>query len=722
MTSSTGTLNQRSRPSSQNLLTLDGWFAYSWRNPGGAEPGDPAAPTATAWVRWGGGSFDRMIAIGNGRLNGTGISESKNIVFPDDGTTVPVSNGTVRTVAPASATLSTDYGGIALAPWESLYVLVDWSKNTQTIEQFLVVRGNSADDNSRLLVANDYQEWLLICSVRWGGTLTLWNGDTIRKGQEIGSVSSMAAQVNHDRAQLDATIFRGVGFLTQTEAFGWLGSVQRLGHGGSGPSWGENSADFSNPPVGTTVRQIGGTGSGTDAGVWRAPVAADQMYMFGALQSFTDTATLLDRVPGGTDTLYFHRRVGFSATATRPVPAVTGWYRVSADTNSNVQPPTSWIPVATNGSILPDATGAYIPLAKAVLARNDAIYYDAAGRAVGAAAESIFTVPPSARWTTATFIQPGAVANGSTRFTVAERGIMIGWDDSTLVHALGKTAGSYLRGQPSTYLQVPPVGYGIPVIGMPGATRVVQAIAGTTRRFIPLARDEILFYRGSPSTGYNDRGWLVFPVAATILTPLNDMTYIASWRGSADGGSGGGAPVRFAGDIIIAPGLYKGATPETWGDEADSHNLWMTAIVPGGTPPGGTAALGAVTGVTGAFPGVAPEYVVMRSADTHRKVCRVRGALQLSGNVPSPSSVLFLPGVRGRGSTRIQVTVHGTGSASNKPRTVAAAILNGAVGGQNGALISVYGANTTANPGLTQGDAAWGTPSELWFDFSFDVY
>ncbi|MGL5248807.1 MAG: hypothetical protein ACRC8U_11470, partial [Brooklawnia sp.] len=253
-----------------------------------------------------------------------------------------------------------------------------------------------------------------------------------------------------------------------------------------------------------------------------------------------------------------------------------------------------------------------------------------------------------------------------------------------------------------------------PVIGMPGATRVVQAIAGTTRRFIPLARDEILFYRGSPNTAYNDRGWLVFPVGATILTPLNDMTYIAALRGA-------GATVRFAGDITIAPGLHKGATPETWGDEADSHNLWMPAIIPGGTPPGGTAALGAVTGVTGAYPGVAPEYMVMRSADTYRKICRVRGALQLSGNVPSPSSVLFLPGVWGRGSTRIQATVHGTGSASNKPRTVAAALVNGAVGGQDGALVSIYGANTTTNPGLTQGDAAWGTPSELWFDFSFDV-
>ena len=540
MNSTAGFLKQPRRPSAQHLISLDGWFAYSWRNPGGAEPGDPAAPTAIAWVRWGGGSLDRMIAIGNGRLNGTGISEFKNIVFPDDGTTVPVSNGTVRTVAPASTTLSTDYGGIALAPWESLYVLVDWSKNTQAIERFLIVRGNSTDNTSQLLLANEFQEWLLICTVRSTGTVSLWNGDTLRKGQEIGSAGSLAAQINADRSQYEASIFRGYAFLTQTEAFGWLGNVQRLANGGSGPTWGEDSADVDNPTVGTPVRQIGGTGAGTDTGVWRAPVAADQLYMLGAMQGAVASAVLLDRVPGQTDTLYYHRRKGFSATATRPVPVVRGWYRQVADTSSNHPPPSSWIAVAINGSILPNFTGLYIPLTKAVLAQNDVTHYDAMGRAVGSTVESMFTVPPSARWTTATFIQPGAVANGSTRFTAAERGVLVGWDDSTLIHAMAKIA-HYLRGQSTIALNVPPVGYAIPVIGMPGASRVVQAIAGTTRRFIPLARDEVLIYRGAPASGYSDTGWLVFPTGATILTPTNDMTIIASWRGSMDGGSGGGA-------------------------------------------------------------------------------------------------------------------------------------------------------------------------------------
>ena len=720
MQSTAGFLKQPRRPSAQHLISLDGWFAYSWRNPGGPEPGDVANSAAVAWVRWGGGSFDRMIAIGAGRLHGTGVSEFKNIIFPDDGTTVPVSNGTVRTVVPASATISTDYGGIALAPWESLYVLVDWSKNTQAIEQFLIVRGNSTDDTSQLLLANEFQEWLLICTVRAAVTVSLWNGDTLRRGQEIGSVSSLAAQINADRSQYEASVFRGYAFLTQTEAFGWLGNVQRLANGGSGPAWGEGSTDFGNPAVGTTVRQIGGSGSGTDT-AWRAATAADQLYMLGAMQGAVASATLLDRQPGQTDTLYFHRRRGFSATATRPVPSISGWYRQSADTGSNIPPPSSWIAVAINGSILPNATGLHIPLTKAVLAQNDVTYYDAMGRAVGSTVESMFTVPPSARWTTATFIQPGAVANGSTRFTAAERGVLIGWDDSTLIHAMAKIA-HYLRGQSTIMLNVPPVGYAIPVIGMPGASRVVQAIAGTTRRFIPLARDEVLIYRGAPAAGYSDTGWLVFPAGATILTPTNDMTIIASWRGSADGGSGGGAPVRFVGDVIIAPGLYKGATVETWGDEADSHNLWMPAVLPGGTPPGGTAALPAVTNVTGAYPGVPPEYVVMRSADTHRKLCRVRGALQLAGNVTTGATMLFLPGVWVRGSSRIPVALHGSGALSNKPRTVYVAPINSSVGGQNGLHLQIYGANLTNNPGLTQGDAAWGTPAEMWFDCSIDVY
>ena len=723
--SSAGSLQRPRRTDGGAIISIDGWFAYAWRNPGGTEPGDAATASATQWVRWGGGTNDRLIAIGGGKQ--TGNNAFKEIRMPLDGVTIPVSDGTVRTVVAAGTTISTDYGGIALATWDTLWVKLDWNAGTTQANEFFIVRGaQTADDTSQLPQADPNIEWVMVVSCRANATVMLWNGDTLKRGQEIGQCGSLAAQVNNDRKAFDDMQLRGCQFLTQSQAIGLTGSLVFRGVAGGGSVWGENTAaDVAAPVAGTSVRLIGGTGGGTDV-LFRAPVAADQMELFGG-QSVGGqygnfkTSAVLDRPAAGTyvGTLHVHRRQGNSARVGGVVPAVTSWF-MHADGTGAPALPSSWVPIVSIGSVLSGGDGLYIHRTGTILGRNDTAMHGVRDHEANIARSVTYTVsPPHARWTDATFIQPGAVPNGSTRFTVAERGLLIGWDDGTLALGYG-SATSELLGQPSTAANVPAVGYNIPVAGMPGATRVVQALANTTRRYIPLARDEILIYRPALGGAYNDAGWLVIPVGAALVG-LSSSVVVAHTRGTSD--IDNAAAVYFMNGLVqVSPGTYlpAGVTP-TYGDCADGHSVWMPAVLAGQTPPGGTGAIPAVANLTGAYPGVVPEYIIMRDPSTMRKVCRVRGALQVAGNIADDSTLLHLPGAWARNSSRIPITVIGSGSA-NKPRTASVYPANGApLGGMNGLRIAVKGASLATNPGLTGGDATWGAPTELWFDFTVDM-
>lgn len=721
--SSLGQMPPVRHTSGQTTLSVDGWFAYAWRNPGGTEPADVAAATATKWIRWGGGAADRLRAIGGGS-QGRAVP-FKSIVMPLDGQTIPVSDGTARTVVAAGTTISTDYGGIALSLWDTLWVKLDWTTGLTWSDGFMIVRGETADNTTVLQTNNPAVEWVMIASCRGNDTITLWNGESLQRGQEIGAPGSLAAQTVFDLQRRDATRYKGCQFHTNSGAFGVTGVIETRGVGGVGSVNGQGtSADVPAPVVGTSVRLIGSTGSGTDV-AFRATAATDQMYLFGG-QSVGGTygnftaAAVIDRPASGAynGTLYYHRRQGSSSRAGGVVTPVDSWFMVAADTNSSTGGPSAWVPIMSMGAALTTGWGVYLPLSGTTIGHNDFAYMGTRdNEAALANGKHSFSSPPQVRWTGAAFMQAGAVPNGSTRFSAPERGVLVGWDDGALILYGGYTG--ELMGVSTSDANVPAAGYGIPVIGMPGATRVVQTIAGTTRRYIPLGRDEILVYRPGVGAGYNDAAWLVVPVGAAGIPPVNGATIVAQTRGTSD--TNNGTPVYFLGGAVqVSPGTYLGTTVPTYGDNADSHNVWMNATLPGQTPPGATAALAAVTNVAGAYPGAALEYILLRDPSTMRKVCQVRGALQLSGNVADDATIAAMPGALARNGARVVATVIGTGSP-NKPRTVALLLTNGLVGGVNCLQFRARGLNLATNPGLTGGDTAWGTPLELWIDTTIDM-
>lgn len=722
--SSLGQMPPVRHTSGQTILSIDGWFAYAWRNPGGTEPADVAAATATQWIRWGGGGGDRIIAVGGGSQGRA--SFFKNIVMPLDGQTIPVSDGTVRTVVAAGTTISTDYGGIALSTWDTLWVKLDWTTGSTASDGFMIVRGASADNTTTLRTTDPAVEWVMIASCRSNSTITLWNGESLQRGQEIGAPGSLAAQLVFDLQRRDATRYKGCQFHTNSGAFGMTGSIETRGVGGAGTANGQGlSADVPAPVVGTSVRLIGGTGGGTDV-AFRATAAADQMYLFGgqsvggAYGNFT-AAAVLDRPASGaySGTLYYHLRQGSSTRTGGVVTTVASWFMMAADTGSSAGGPSAWVPIMSMGAVLSTGWGIYLPLSGTTIGPNDFAYMGTRdNEAALANGKHFFVAPPQVRWTDAAFVQVGAVPNGSTRLSVPARGVLVGWDDNTLT-LYGGYVGELMGTNNISGVNVPAAGYGIPVIGMPGATRVVQTIAGTTRRYIPLVGDETLLYRPGVGMNHNDAAWLVVPGGTAGILPVNGATIVAQTRGSA--ATSNGTPVYFLGGAVqVSPGMYLGTTVPTYGDNADSHNVWMNATLPGQTPPGATAALAAVTNVAGAYPGAALEYILLRDPSTQRKLCRMRGALSLSGNVADDATIAALPGAWGRNVSRVTATVIGTGSA-NKPRTVALYLVNGLVGDVSCLQLRVRGLSIATNPGLTGGDSTWGTPLELWIDTTIDM-
>lgn len=722
--SSLGQMPPVRHTSGQTTLSVDGWFAYAWCNPGGTEPADAATANARQWIRWGGGSSDRLIAIGGGSQGRA--AAHKSIVMPLDGATIPVSDGTVRTVVSAGTTISTDYGGIALSTWDTLWVKLDWTSGSQLSDGFMIVRGANADNTTILQTNSPAVEWVMIASCRDNGTITLWNGESLQRGQEISVAGSLAAQLVFDLQRRGACRYKGCQFHTNSGAFGMTGVVETRGVGGAGTVNGQgSSADVPAPVVGTSVRLLGGTGGGTDV-AFRATTADDQLYLFGgqsvggAYGNFA-AAAILDRPAAGvySGTLYYHLRQGSSARVGGVVTTVASWFMVHADTATITGGPSAWVPIMSMGAALASGRGVHLPLSGTTIGPNDFAYMGTRdNEAALANGKHFFTAPPQVRWTDAAFMQVGAVPNGSTRFSAPERGVLIGWDDGAL-SLYGGYTGELMGARNIVSVNIPAAGYGVPVAGMPGATRVVQTIAGTTRRYIPLARDEILIYRPGVSAGYNAAGWLVIPVGAADVPSINGATIIAQTRNAADVNNG--TPVYFLGGAVqVSPGTYLGGTVPTYGDNADSHNVWMNAVLPTQTPPGATAALPAVTNVAGAYPGAALEYILLRDPSTQRKICRVRGALSLTGNVADDSTIAALPGAWARVPARVTASAIGTGSA-NKPRAVALYMANGAIGGVDCLQLRTKGISLATNPGLTGGDAGWGTPLELWIDATIDM-
>ena len=725
MNSSTGMLNPRRRPSAQSMISMEGWFVYSWRNPGGVEPGDAATPAADRWIRWGGPNNNRLIIIGGAKISGLASAIYKQITMPLAGSTVEVIGGAPRTVAPPSATLSCDYGGIPLAAWEALWLRVDWSNPNvaETQDKLIITSGNSNTDTSRLLESDPNVEWVLICAARSTSTILLWNGDTLRRGQEIGMRGSVAAQVLLDRQQQDAVSLRGNFFSTATRAFGFAGVIKKAGPAGNGTAWGEaGSADVVNPPAGTTVRVIGGPNSGTTV-TWRTPAAADQMESFGLASAAGNfpltTSTVLDK-PGNAGTLFHHQRIG-TASAGDAVLAASSWFYVETDTTADSSVPSTWLPLAMLGGVgLSNQSTLLVPTG-VVLERHDIALDGTRARDLAVAHRAHWTSVPSCRWTSPTFFQVGAVPNGSTRLAAPSFGVMVGWDDTSLILSAALPSGDTA---PANRLaaNVPPVGFAIPVHGIPGATRVVQTLAGTGRRFIPLYQDETLVYRAGTQVGFDARAYLVIAAdTSPSPPPLMDAIEVVHTSGTSDGANA--ARVAFCGGITLSPGLYKAVgTAEAWGDGADSHNYWTPVVLPGQTPPGGTVALAAVANFGGAVSG-APAYIVMHHQGAHRKTCQVQMARALTGNVPDGSMIGFLPGVyQVNTPRRAQAMVFGAVPSAGRPRLCMVLLTNTTIGGVKGTSISIAGANTVSNPGLTQGDATWGTPTEVWLDLTFDVY
>lgn len=437
--SSLGQMPPVRHTSGQTILSVDGWFAYAWRNPGGAEPADAAAASATQWIRWGGGARDRLIAIGGGSQGRAVVY--KYVVMPLDGATIPVSDGTVRTVVSAGTTISTDYGGIALSMWDTLWVKLDWNSGSQASDGFMIVRGAVADNTTILQTRNPAVEWVMIASCRANGTITLWNGESLQRGQEISVAGSLAAQLVFDLQRRDACRYKGCQFHTNSGAFGMTGVVETRGVGGAGSVNGHGSSmDVPAPVVGTSVRLIGGAGSGTDV-AFRATTADDQMYLFGG-QSVGGTygnfaaAAVLDRPAAGAynGTLYYHLRQGSSARVGGVVATVASWFMLAADTGSATGGPSAWVPIMSTGSVLAGGWGVHLPLSGTTIGHNDFAYMGTRdGEAALANGKHFFTAPPQVRWTDAAFMQVGAVPNGSTRFSAPERGVLIGWDDGALL-------------------------------------------------------------------------------------------------------------------------------------------------------------------------------------------------------------------------------------------------------------------------------------------------
>lgn len=653
--------------------------------------------------RWSG--FYHVMTMGT---NTTEPGGHFRIDMPADGFAVPVAGGGTRAVVPSVVGSSIDTGGILLNAWDTLwYRHVTGSGQASVPANFLIVPYTANTNTSGPFTNPD--EWIKIVSRDDASTYQLGNGDTMGLGGQVGrgaDVTASAWTAMKQRAMGSGYYFSPGGNTAIPTAFGFTGAIRWI-NSGSVPY--VNGAGYLDTPatraVGLTVRGVNGATNKT----WRLMTAAEKPEWFGGALRGNDaiipaSTTVVDLLDN--ETLFYVPNIE-SGTAQGQ------W--VVAGYSGFVNIPPHWMPIASRQTTGANSTiQVLIGGVQQALRAGDANYMSIGGEGITDRLHRKVTHKgiKHCRWTTDNFFA-GTAANGALGSVI---GLMVNWADNSMIWGISDGYNSW--GNQFSYINVPAVGYNIPVVSTnSNITRTVQDVGGL--RFVPLGVWEALYFIPPAYAGGSGsvNGDFVIGYYSSNHSIPRGAVLIAKYEGTLASAIGTGTAknrILFADGTYIQAGassLAAGQIPTLY-DEAHGSAEWRNITVAGGTvaqrtSPGNNAPLPAVTGVTGNY--TAPytaQYRNLTLDDDPRGAFEVKGLIELNANVTASSpNIAFIPGVQVYGNPIKTVYAIASTLGDNKLIPVQVRLSNATLGNQNGVYITSYvsSLNTAVNPYFTLG-------------------
>jgi hypothetical protein len=648
-------------------------------------------------VRWAG--FYHVVTTGTNPAEPGGHFR---IDMPADGFAVPVAGGGTRAVVAATAGSSVDTGGIPFNAWESLWYKHPYGQNQTFVPANLLIVPYTAN-TAALGVFLESEDWILIARRDDASVFTLGTGDVVGLGSQTGrggNITSANWAAMKQRAQGDGYFFSPAGNTAVPTAFGFTGLIRWI-DGGSTPNVNQAGYVDANPAqrvAGTIVRGVNGAANRT----WRLMTAAEKPEWFGgALRGSNPiviTSTTVVDIANN-ETLY-------CAPSLESATAQCQW--IVMGFSGLVTAPEHWLPVASN-----QVTGANSTIqvllggVRGTLKAGDALFHgggweqavDKLHRSNGITHKGI----KHARWSQTGFFA-GTGANG---LLGSGEAILVSWDDNTLIY--GISDGYVSWGNQYTYINVPPAGTAIPVV-MPNSniTRVVQTIGG--RRFVPLGVWEALYQIPPAYTGGNGSlagDFVVCYYNGNCALPAGAVL-IAKREGAATALGGNTINknrILFADKTYFQPGYTLAVGTPTLFDHSHWSAEWRNVTVAGSTPPAGTAALPAVTGVIGNY--AAPytmQYRQISLDDDPRGYVEIKGLISLNGTIAAGSNLAFIPSATPYNEPIVMCQMVASTHSDGMPIPVSIRFYTATVGGQQGMQMRVAGNSMNAlNPLLSLG-------------------
>lgn len=633
-----------------------------------------------------------------------------DIQMPADGVAIPVSDGTTRLVAPQVAGDVFNTGGIPLNAWESLWYRIPTGTNNVSVPaNFRIQRYQDASNTvngllSPNIVGVSADEWVLIATRDAANNFRLGTGDSVSIYGAVGvSNDNMVANwtAMKNRASGNGYFFSPGGNTRLPTAFGFTGIIRWINGGLHNYTNRNGFVDVTQTqkPAGTTVFVAGGTSR-----TWRLMTALEKREWFGGATRGTDaissTTTVVD--------LLTNEILCWVPDLTSTQSAGS-WYIFG--NNLNFDLPIHALPIASRQSTgANDTIQILVGGVQQALRSNDAIYMSIGSEdAIDRSKRKVtHKGVKHCRWTPTNFFS-GTAANG---LLGRSDGLLVSWDDNTLIWGISDGYASW--GNKYQYIDVPVVGAAIPVvIANSSITRVVQNIGG--KRFVPLSIWEALYFipPANSTGGTSVSGDFVIGYYNAPHNIPRGAVLVAKFESTVTIGNAGTTinknRVLFADGTYIQPGVARPTSiaVSTLYDSSHNSGEWRNITVAGSTPPGGSAILPAVTGVTGNYP--APYNAQFRNLtlnDDPRGAFELKGLIQLNTNITAISGVIgFIPGVQVYGSPIYMVPIVASITTDSKLIPAEIRLVNATLGNQTGVNIVAYASsfNSAVNPYFTLG-------------------